>query len=91
MAKAKRKDTEFEFTGGLKARDIPLRTRIWNKLWKSLYMVMSVATYLAMCLGFFIVLYFAINALIDKKYYTSIILGIVLIYSSVHINKHNPS
>lgn len=91
MARAKRKDIEFEYPGGFNAKDMPLHTRIWNKLWKTLYMIMSVATYLAMCLGFFIVLYFAINALIDQKYYTSIILGIILIYSSVYINKHNPS
>lgn len=90
MARAKRKDNEYNSLKNANNLKVPLHVRIWETAWRALYMLMSISTYLAMCLGFFIVLYFTINSLIDGKYYTSIILGIVLVFSSIYINKHNP-
>lgn len=90
MARAKRKDNEYNPTRDIKSIKLPLYIRIWEAVWRTLYMVMSIATYLAMCFGFFVILYFAINSLVSGKYYTSIILGVVLVFSSIYINKHNP-
>lgn len=90
MAKAKRRETEYEYLDSFRESDFPLAKRLWIGFWKKLYSLMSMVTYLTICFGFIILVCATIKALACGLFFTSTILGIVLIYASIYINKHNP-